>query len=212
MDRHRSCGGLEVPRVPRYDRLREQLPDRVRRVTMVASIVLACGVWLLVRQDGMNGDHNASFGWRWSQSAEERLLAQTAEALPAEPPATSSATPASSTAPSPSASTAPATEAPKESTAPATPARAEAEWPGFRGPRRDGVVRGVKIKTDWSASPPAQIWRRAIGPGWSSFAVRGNLIYTQEQRGGDDGDGQEHPGGHVRGGSSGWEGPSARRG
>src|SRR6185503_15686191 len=159
------------------------LSDRVRRLTMVAAIVVACGVWMFLRQDGINGDHNASFGWRWSASSEERLLAQAVNepATPASTPAVAPSVAPVNNSASPSPSVAPATQT-KEST-PAAPARAQAEWPGFRGPGRDGIVLGVKIKTDWSASPPAQIWRRPVGPGWSSFAVSGDLLYTQEQRG-----------------------------
>jgi outer membrane protein assembly factor BamB len=47
-------------------------------------------------------------------------------------------------------------------------------------------VAGVQIETDWTTSPPVAIWRRPVGPGWSSFAVRGDFIYTQEQRGPDE--------------------------
>lgn len=126
--------------------------DVVRRMTMVATILLACGVWTLLRTGGITGAGQSDFAWRWSETPEERLLAE-GEDAPVAP------------LPSPAAT------------------HVEADWPGFRGPGRDSVVLGIEIETDWAKSPPVELWRRPIGPGWSSFAVGGGLLYTQEQRG-----------------------------
>ncbi len=144
-----------------------RLTDRVRRATMVAAILAACGAWTLVRSDGITGDHVLKFAWRWTKAPEERLLAQTPTPPPALP-----------IAPEP---VAPAAVPPVPSTPPPEPA-----WPGFRGPKRDSIIPGVRIETNWAASPPVEVWRRPIGPGWSSFAVSGGLFYTQEQRGDDE--------------------------
>jgi outer membrane protein assembly factor BamB len=172
-----------------------RLPDGPRRATMAATLLLACGVWTLVRTEGITGDHAAEFGWRWAKSPEERLLSQVGReptALPSAPAAEAPKEPAplpSAPADAETSRKRVVTEA-REKPAALPAASAEAmpagSWPGFRGSGRDGIVRGVRIETDWTASPPAELWRRPIGPGWSSFAARGNFIYTQEQRGDDE--------------------------
>ena len=159
--------------------LTRNLPNRLRHATMVATILIACFGWLLFRQDGIDGDHVATFGWRWRASSEERLLATETAATPATTTATSTTT----TPAAPTTAASPAAATTETATTPAAATEKSAEWPGFRGPRGDGIVRSVRIKSDWSASPPVQLWRRQIGPGWSSFAVNGDLFYTQEQRG-----------------------------
>lgn len=77
-------------------------------------------------------------------------------------------------------------EQPKAPAPAPSAAAASAEWPGFRGSHRDSIARGTRIDPNWSASPPRELWRRDVGPGWSSFAVSQGLIYTQEQRGEDE--------------------------
>jgi outer membrane protein assembly factor BamB len=165
----------------------------LRRVTMAAAIFLACGVWALVRTNGFTGTFDNDLAWRWTPTAEQRLLAQ-ADLPPAPPP---NAAPVSAPIPAP-----PVTPEPKaadgalgsrdasESESLDIPSERRAVsgfgWPGFRGPDRNSIVRGVRIDVNWAASPPTLLWRRPIGPGWSSFAVHGDLLYTQEQRGDDE--------------------------
>lgn len=162
------------------------LSPGLQRVTMVAAILIGCGVWMLARTDGILGGV-PELAWRWTPTAEELLLAQ-AEVLPAAPTAPPIAA-AGAEIVAPTKPAAPAVSEPSlTGTGPAMsePVAGRVEWPGFRGPDRDGAVRGVRINTDWSASPPVQLWRRPIGPGWSSFAVSGDRLYTQEQRGDDE--------------------------
>jgi outer membrane protein assembly factor BamB len=178
------------------------LPDGTRRAALFAAIVLACVPWTLLRTAGSLGA-GSEFHWRWTPTPEQRLLARAGEAPveparaepkapPPSPPAAESGrepatTKAGETPPQPGSSAAVAAAPPGPGTEPAPAAADDApEWPGFRGPGRDGVVRGVRITTDWSQSPPVEIWRRPIGPGWSSFSVHGDRLYTQEQRGDDE--------------------------
>ena len=177
------------------------LANAPRRASMVTAVALACVVLMLVRTDGLTGDADSDFEWRWTPTAEERLLARADERemrVPSQPstPVTPAPTapPAAETsekAESPATGEPPSTRAESPATGDATFTRVEApfarvEWPGFRGPQRDSVVRGVRIETDWSRTPPAELWRRPIGPGWSSFAVAGDRVFTQEQRGEDE--------------------------
>jgi outer membrane protein assembly factor BamB len=133
----------------------QYLSPRVRRVSMIATIMIACGAWTLVRNKGITGDFNLDLAWRWEETPEERLLARDSE-----------------------------------ETIDISPVSGEmvtkAVWPGFRGPNRDGIIKGIRIETDWSAKPPDELWRRPVGPGCSSFAVSGDFLYTQEQRGDDE--------------------------
>jgi hypothetical protein len=136
----------------------------LRRGTPLArtgfSLLLAVagfGFSILLRNDGMDGDYQLTLRWRWAPTTEEQMLAARTTSVPAPQP-----------------------EIPSTST---NLTLADPEWPGFRGADRSGNWRGPKIDTNWSGHPPKLLWKVPVGPGWSSFAVAGDLLFTQEQRG-----------------------------
>ena len=122
-------------------------------VGLVAA-ALAFGFWAMVRMDGVSGDFKSAQSWRWEATAEDRFLAERA-----------------------------GVDRTARGSIAVEGLVGEAEWPGYRGPHRDAVVPGIALAEDWIATPPRELWRIRIGPGWSSFAVAGNRLFTQEQRG-----------------------------
>jgi outer membrane protein assembly factor BamB len=166
-----------------------RLESRRRRAAMAAAILLTCGAATLVKIVGVTGNGVAQFTWRWTETPEDRLVARAelaprpdvAPIVPPPSPTQEAETPQLA-AGAPSRTTDPITAASATTSAAGKPAN----WPGFRGADRSGVIRDVYIDTNWSSTPPTELWRRDVGPGWSSFAISGDVFYTQEQRGSDE--------------------------
>jgi outer membrane protein assembly factor BamB len=54
-----------------------------------------------------------------------------------------------------------------------------ADWPQFRGPKRDDVSTEKGLLKSWPAKGPKQIWKgEGIGEGFSTVAVVGDRVYT----------------------------------
>jgi outer membrane protein assembly factor BamB len=61
----------------------------------------------------------------------------------------------------------------------------EDEWPGWRGPRRDGVSLATGLLRSWPDGGPFLQWKaEGIGHGWSTVAVTGGSVYTTGDRAG----------------------------
>ncbi len=125
-----------------------------RRVLVgIACCAVAAGATALFRNEGAWGNFSFDLHSRFSESAEDTFLQDLEKRR--------SATDAAER---------PSVELPEV-----------AQWPGFRGKDRSGAVVAGDIG-QWE-TPPTELWRKTVGPAWSSVSVAGNYIFTQEQRG-----------------------------
>lgn len=125
-----------------------------RTILCLIMALLGASYSLLVRNYGTLGDFSFDLDWRWLESPEQQFLAERTTR----------------------------TDAVAESSQITLDDLATVQWPGFRGPERNGV----QIQSAISADGPwelVELWRIKVGPGWSSFAAAGDFLFTQEQRG-----------------------------
>ncbi len=130
-----------------------------RKPALLIAVLLpwiACG---LIRLDGIDGDLVADVHWRWAPRKEDAFLAERAKRLEK----TSLSIPVE--------------------TVPAKLTAQPGDWTLFRGPSRNGEVSNLRIGIDWNQSPPKLLWKKKVGPGWSSMIIVNGKLFTQEQHG-----------------------------
>ncbi|HTL59769.1 MAG TPA: PQQ-binding-like beta-propeller repeat protein [Candidatus Limnocylindrales bacterium] len=124
---------------------------------LAIAVTVAWAYFLVIRIDGADSRLKFKSHWRWTPTPEQEFLAN-AKTVGKGRLLT------------------PAKEQAKLEPLPG-------DWTCFRGPERDGVIRGSNISTNWSVNPPTLVWKHSVGPAWSALLVVGPRLYTQEQRG-----------------------------
>ncbi len=127
-----------------------------RAGVMAGLLFVASAFFVTVRADGLDGDALPRFAWRFATTR------------PDWPATASTLSPADSS---------------ESNTPETTAAEPRDDYPRFRGADGLGTVTGVNLERDWSKHPPRLRWRQTVGAAWSSFAVAGLQVFTQEQRG-----------------------------
>jgi outer membrane protein assembly factor BamB len=125
----------------------------IQRAGFIVVIAAVTGFFALLRWDGLYGNQIPQFSWRWTKTAEELFDSEHSAAAQSDKLPTHEWT------------------------------LQAGDWPEFRGPNRDSVVNGTKLDTDWTANPPKLLWKKRVGPAWSSMIVVDGFLVTQEQRG-----------------------------
>lgn len=133
---------------------------RSTRWTCAAILALVVvGVLFAVRRVEFSGDMVPTFDFRWTKDRAAVLESHRAQQARGAGPAAAA-----------------------ETNEPTTIVASPHDVFNYRGPRRDGIVTGVKLARDWATHPPKLVWRQPVGGGYASFVVAGPLVITIEQR------------------------------
>ena len=139
---------------------------RLAAVVVVAALGWTAGRFVEMR--GFSGDLVPQVAWRGA---------------PGPDPVPLEAGPVATVPPAPEGDAAPADESGDAPVgARVAPAPSRPSFPQFLGPNRNATLTGVHLARGWDTNPPAEVWRRPMGAGWSGFAVADGLAVTQEQR------------------------------
>ncbi len=144
-----------------------------KALVLVPAVLLIGGFIASIRSLDLNGDIGITFEYKWEPTQAERIAAHKAKLAADGNSGAASTDEKSAEASAPSASvSAVVAELPKVS---------PEDMPAYRGVKRDGIVTGPPIRTEW-ATPPKAIWQQPVGGGYASMAVVGDLLVTIEQR------------------------------
>jgi outer membrane protein assembly factor BamB len=132
-------------------------PMSVQRGAFAMVVGTVFGVACLIRWEGVDSRQQGSYSWRWTPTAEQSFLARRHEQDSSD-------------------------ENPRESR---IVALQPGDWVGFRGGDKDGAALSPEL-ADWRSNPPRPLWKRRVGPSWSSVSIVDGLVITQEQRADDE--------------------------
>src|SRR5262245_7935171 len=65
-------------------------------------------------------------------------------------------------------------------------AAAAPEWPQYGGPHRNFTADTKGLAASWPAAGPKQLWKRALGDGYSGIVVDNGKLYTMYRRNNDE--------------------------
>ncbi len=55
-----------------------------------------------------------------------------------------------------------------------------ADWPGFRGPARDGMSGERGLYRTWPAAGPRVLWKTTVADGYAGAAIRDGVVYVND--------------------------------